>query len=278
MSAIGADLPPHLLAKRKRQQEENSKNEPTTASGAKRPSSPADGEKRRKIIGPAMPPAPLEERPSEPPIQPVQSVQPDSDDDDDDFGPTLPAAASSTTTDHDSRAVMAASLPEPAPEKLRRDDWMTMPPKQDDLAARMDPSKQRARAFNTGKGAKGASTADDSSSAWNETPEQRQKRLRDEMMGVAKPETQGPPKATASVKHEPVDARTKEQIEKARGPSLMDKHKQTTGPEAEDDPSKRAFDREKDMSTGMRIGHAQRKDLLNQAAGFSSKFAGGSYL
>ncbi|KAK3634222.1 hypothetical protein LTR56_015429 [Elasticomyces elasticus] len=277
MSAIGADLPPHLLAKRKRQQEESSKDEQTTASGAKRPSSPADGEKRRKIIGPAMPPAPLEERPSEPPVQPVQSVQPDSDDDDD-FGPALPAAASSTTTDQDSTAGMATSVPEPAPEKLRRDDWMTMPPKQDDLAARMDPSKQRARAFNTGKGAKGASAADDSSSAWNETPEQRQKRLRDEMMGVAKPETQGLPKATVSVKHETVDARTKEQIEKARGPSLMDKHKQTTGPEAEDDPSKRAFDREKDMSTGMRIGHAQRKDLLNQAAGFSSKFAGGSYL
>ncbi len=58
----------------------------------------------------------------------------------------------------------------------------------------------------------------------------------------------------------------------------MDKHKKTTGPEAEDDPSKRAFDREKDMSTGMRIGHAQRKDLLEKAAGFSSKFSGGSYL
>lgn len=66
--------------------------------------------------------------------------------------------------------------------------------------------------------------------------------------------------------------------EKARGPSLVEQHKGTKGPEAEDDPSKRAFDREKDMGSGMRIGHTQRKEMLNKAAGFSSKFAGGSYL
>jgi len=58
----------------------------------------------------------------------------------------------------------------------------------------------------------------------------------------------------------------------------MDQHKQTAGPEAEDDPSKRAFDREKDMGSGMRIGHTQRKEMLNKAAGFTSKFSGGSYL
>jgi hypothetical protein len=58
----------------------------------------------------------------------------------------------------------------------------------------------------------------------------------------------------------------------------MDAHTKTKGPEAEDDPSKRAFDREKDMSSGMRIGQSQRKELLNKASGFSSKFAGGSYL
>lgn len=48
--------------------------------------------------------------------------------------------------------------------------------------------------------------------------------------------------------------------------------------EAEDDPSKRAFDREKDMGSGMRIGHSQRQELLNKASNFSSKFSGGSYL
>ena len=58
----------------------------------------------------------------------------------------------------------------------------------------------------------------------------------------------------------------------------MDQHKQSVGPEADDDPSKRSFDREKDMGSGMRIGHTKRKEMLNQAAGFSSKFSGGSYL
>jgi len=32
------------------------------------------------------------------------------------------------------------------------------------------------------------------------------------------------------------------------------------------------------MGSGMRIGHTQRKEMLNKAAGFSSKFSGGSYL
>lgn len=67
-----------------------------------------------------------------------------------------------------------------------------MPPKQDDLAARMDPTKQRPRAFNTGKGARGPNAHDDDSSAWHETPEQKQKRLADEMMGVAKASSTGP--------------------------------------------------------------------------------------
>lgn len=66
--------------------------------------------------------------------------------------------------------------------------------------------------------------------------------------------------------------------EKTRGPSLMDRHHKSKGIEAEDDPSKRAFDREKDMSSGMRVGHTQRKEMLNKASGFSSKFSGGSYL
>jgi len=64
----------------------------------------------------------------------------------------------------------------------------------------------------------------------------------------------------------------------ARGPSLMDQHKQGKDAEAEDDPSQRAFDREKDMGSGSRIGHTKRKEMLNKAAGFSSRFAGGSYL
>jgi hypothetical protein len=80
----------------------------------------------------------------------------------------------------------------PTEEKLKRDDWMMMPPKQDDLAARMDPTKQRPRAFNTGKGARSSNLQGDDSSSWYETAEQKQKRLADEMMGVSKQPNVGP--------------------------------------------------------------------------------------
>lgn len=178
-----------------------------------------------------------------------------------------------------------------------------MPRKQDDLAARMDPGKQRARGFNTGKGAKSTNTGDDDRSAWYETAEQKQKRLADEMMGVSKAGAVAPsskPKpASATTKDEAAARKIREQVvchhldirrflgwsmfanatqEKTRGPSLMNQHTKTLDPEAEDDPSKRSFDREKDMGAGMRIGEKQRKEMLSKASGFSSKFAGGSYL
>jgi hypothetical protein len=184
MSAAGPELPPHLLAKRKRQEEEESKDASATASGANRMGSPGEGEKRRRVIGPAMPPAPLEERPAEPAIGADEAES-----DDDDFGPALPPAdsASATNLGDDNDAEQTQSATTTAPAKVERDAWMTMPPKQDDLAARMDPTKIRARGFNTGKGAKGPNTLGEDSSAWNETPEQKRKRLQDEMMGIAKP-------------------------------------------------------------------------------------------
>ena len=58
----------------------------------------------------------------------------------------------------------------------------------------------------------------------------------------------------------------------------MEQHQTSANREPDDDPTQRAFDRDKDMSSGMRIGHAQRKDLVNKASNFSSKFSGGSYL
>lgn len=181
-------------------------------------------------------------------------------------------------------------------KELRRDDWMTMPPKQDDLAARMDPTKQRARGFNTGKGAKGPAAHGEDSSAWNETPEQKRKRLQDEMMGVSKSASPGLQKVSKPARDEAKDAAAREEIvsmvdggpvdsmgltykqAKSRGPSLMDQHSQGKGKDVEDDPSKRAFDREKDMASGARIDGTQRKQLLNNASGFSSRFSGGSYL
>lgn len=94
MSTVGPELPPHILAKRKRQAEEEDEarnNEgkegvPDTQE-LSRSSSPDVAEKRRRVLGPSMPPAALDERPTSPPD--------DGDGDNsssDDMGPALPPA------------------------------------------------------------------------------------------------------------------------------------------------------------------------------------------
>lgn len=154
-----------------------------------------------------------------------------------------------------------------------------MPPKQDDLAARMDPSIQRPKAFNSGKGARAPAAGADDSSTWHETPEQKRKRLADEMMGIGTPSNGARPQPAKAAKENDAHRKIKEQVEKTRGPSLMDQHKQATkDKETEDDPSKRAFDREKDMGHGGRMSAVDKNEMLKKAAGFSGKFSGGSYL
>lgn len=153
-----------------------------------------------------------------------------------------------------------------------------MPPKQDDLAARLDPTRQRPSKFNTGKSGRNAGTADSDSSIWHETPEQKQKRLQDEMMGITKPSTSTTPaKSSKSMRDDDVDRKIKQHVEKTRGPSLLEQHTQTKGAEAEDDPSKRAFDREKDMGSGGRISSSDKRQMLKKAEGLSGRFSGGSY-
>lgn len=205
-SDFAPDLPPHLLAKRKRQQEEDARDDVATASGAKRAASPDEPEKRRKIgpalpvpqdcspagetrsrkvAGPAPPPAPLDERPPEP-LAPQADDDDDSSDDDDGFGPALPSAATATSTFANNKDDDDDQNEEPE-VKVKRDEWMMMPPKQDDLAARLDPLKARPTKF----AGKGASKGDTDNSTWHETPEQKQKRLQDEMMGISSKPTGG---------------------------------------------------------------------------------------
>ncbi|KAI7525597.1 hypothetical protein KC331_g17432 [Hortaea werneckii] len=281
MSGIGPALPPHILAKRKRKQEEQAKDEDTTTSGAKRSESPNDRDKRRRVAGPAMPPAPLEDVAA----ARSKSVEESESSDDDDFGPALPPTEADQTAqdvDNDDTGELHNQTSSAAPARPQRDEWMMLPPKQDDLAARMDPSKQRARGFNTGKGAKGPNSKDEDNSAWYETPEQKQRRLQEEMMGTAKSASTATPEAAKhkkSAKEEAEEQKRRQQIEKSRGPSLVEQHKKSKGASAEeDDPSKRAFDREKDMASGSGISGAQKAEMLKKAGGFSSRFAGGSYL
>lgn len=154
-----------------------------------------------------MPPAPLDERPTEPAT--AQPHDDESSSDDDDFGPSLPPTGAEAQDDGSStKAQEYTSEAQVEPAKQKRDDWMTMPPEQDGLASRMDPSKLRARGFNTGKGAKAPAEKGGDSSAWHETPEQKRKRLEDEMMGVSRP-SPGVPKAAGPNKKSGDDAAAK---------------------------------------------------------------------
>ncbi|KAF2403860.1 hypothetical protein EJ06DRAFT_297612 [Trichodelitschia bisporula] len=289
MSSIGPELPPHLLAKRKRQAEEaqTSTHSPTLGKNVSSTSSPDAAEKRRRVMGPAPPPAPLAELPQ------TSANDDGSSSSDDEFGPSLPTGNTTTVSlysrtlslltaqsyAHDSDESPGPKPAPTAPKKVERDAWMLVPPKQDDLAARMDPTKIRAKKFNTGRAAGASAGGGGIDTVWTETPEQKRKRLENEVLGVAAPAHSTAKQVKPRAKDEEETARRiKEHTEKHRGKSLYDQHQKSTPQDLEDDPSKRAFDREKDIASGTRIGHTQRKDLVNRAADFGSRFSGGGYL
>ncbi|KAF2836195.1 hypothetical protein M501DRAFT_1019001 [Patellaria atrata CBS 101060] len=277
MSSIGPSLPPHLLSKRKRPEDD----EGTFPTRSKTPTttrSPTP-EKRRRVLGPTPPPALLDERPPQP-------TQEDSDSSsDDDFGPAPPTGGEATMIsifekEEQNRRQTKDRNQEPASTAIQRDEWMMVPPKQDDLAARMDPSKlTRARKFNSGKGASVPGPGAEVSTVWTETPEEKRKRLEDQVLGITSvPNLKDAQQAAKKREAEQTAERLKQKQIKERSKSLMQEHKARVGKDAEeDDPSKRAFDREKDIG-GSKMGAKQQRELLNRAADFSSRFSGGSYL
>ncbi|KAI9828646.1 MAG: hypothetical protein M1832_001749 [Thelocarpon impressellum] len=203
------------------------------------------------------------------------------------MGPALPPApGQSLSSEEEARRrvqeeAAVQALKEQA-NKPQREDWMLVPPKQDDWSARVDPTKLRNRKFNTGKGSKAPAQQSGADSAlWTETPEQKRKRLDDEIMGIKQPATETPldsKTARDTAEADDTTRRIREYNDKNRNSSLYSDHKKTVPREKEDDPSKRAFDKEKDIGLGQKIGHAKRRELLTKAADFGSKFAGGKYL
>jgi hypothetical protein len=137
---------------------------------------------------------------------------------------------------------------------------------------------------------------------WTETPEEKAQRLADAVLGRGSGEPSGVYRhrgdggGTAGAGNgdeNPAGAADEERIrsytEQTRGKSLYDEHQERkragraangrgAGDDGEDDPSKRAFDKTKDMSLGSRITNSQRLELLNKAANFGDRFQKGSYL
>lgn len=204
MVSLGPELPSTETAKRKRADgNEESERVPSPPS---QPHSPTATDKRRRVIGPSLPPGPLDERPS------GADESDDESSSDDGVGPALPRSMGGTVRlaamfpprlpllniqiDEDPNArrspVAEESQPAEGKEVLQREEWMLVPPKQEAWSSRVDPTKLRNRKFNTGMGAKApAQVSDGDNALWTETPEQKRQRLADEVMGVRKPATEG---------------------------------------------------------------------------------------
>ena len=299
MTTIGPTLPPHLTAKRKRSEEDIvSPSIPSKRSRSSSPSSPDS--KPRRVIGPTVPPAPLSELPPSEPV-PEQNSSKDKDhssssDDDDDFGPSLPPAPGSQSAQKEAQRQQrldAEFAAREASKKPQREEWMLAPPSSSDWGSRIDPTKPKNRKFNTGKGSKargagGTAGSGEIDTLWTETPEQKRQRLEDEVLGVKKPAQLGPTEDSGverrrEEERKATEKRIREFNEKSqRGGSLLEGFQSGVlgkeGREKEDDPSKRAFDREKDVGLGVKIGQKAKGDMINRAKDFGGRFAKGSYL
>ncbi|KAK3694547.1 hypothetical protein B0T22DRAFT_533576 [Podospora appendiculata] len=240
----------------------------------------------KRVLGPAPPPADLSTRPT---------TNPDSDSDSDsDWGPALPS--STTDTRYPSRP--AAQPTESSAPK--RDDWMVAPPEPTGYQA-SDPTKLKSRKFASGRSARtekpggGGGGGSGISSIWTETPEEKLRRLtnavlgREDPAGVAGPAA--PAKTAKDEKNRVDEAWIRSYTEQTRGRSLVEEHEAARAAgkrlggkgkkgedDDEDDPSKRAFDREKDMAIGGRLDNSKRRELLTRAADFGGRFQKGNYL
>lgn len=180
---------------------------------------------------------------------------------------------------------------------------MTLPPKTSDWSSRQpDPTKLKARKFNSVKpsarqsgsaGGNGGGTGGEG--AWDETPEEKQERLRRQVLGggpephSASGGSSRPSSRTAleeTISRRKADEETKQRMQAhaaARGPSLYASHQshQNSGDkeiEKEDDPSARAFDREKDVAGGLQINGTKRREMMENAASFGNRFGEARYL
>ncbi|KAJ5298002.1 hypothetical protein PENANT_c039G02827 [Penicillium antarcticum] len=205
---------------------------------------------KRRVIGPALPTA----------------SESDSDrDSDDDFGPSLPPPSGAT--------------PMPAPEapkvveskESQRDQWMLQPPAQSDWATKIDPTQLRNRKFNSGKSATAPKKMD---ASWVETPEERMKRLQDAVMGVGTSEQTGKQTPATNTKM------MEDKIKKYRDVTGKNSRLETSESQKDedDDPSARAFDREKDMAISSKISSAQRREMVQKAGDYTSRFSKGNFL
>ncbi|KAK6505378.1 hypothetical protein TWF481_007283 [Arthrobotrys musiformis] len=240
-------------------------------------------------MGPYMP-APIDQMPSRGPDEDDDKKGGNDHNDEDDsssgdeIGPSLPGFRGSAADEEAAAQRRLASRVQAASEKITRDEWMLVPPEHGDWTSKVDPTKIRSRKFQTGKGARAPTAKGGDNSLWMETAADKAKRVADEVMGVRRPanetgEDEDPKAKAARLEAQETQRRIDEYNAKNRGKSLVEEHSKSKDRKEEDDPSKRAFDREKDIvGSSKRIGLQQKKQMLERAADFGSRFSKGSYL
>jgi hypothetical protein len=214
-----------------------------------------------------------------PPSAPQEFPGSDSDSDSDDYGPAPPSASNAP------KRTIGPAAPPAEPDAPQRDSWMLAPPEASAYKER-DPTRIRARKFASNPAGRPAPHSGGGvSSIWTETPEEKLRRLQDSVLGRSGPADDAATSSAGSRKSKEEEERNRRiasNIEAQRGKSLVAEHQQrqkaTGAAEEEDDPSKRGFDKEKDMALGGQIGTAQRRELLNKAADFGGRFSKGSFL
>ena len=180
---------------------------------------------------------------------------------------------------------------------------MLAPPTSASARTAPDPTKLKSRKFASGRSAASSSGGGNGgiSSIWTETPEQKLQRLSNAVLGREDPSSAAGAGAAATAAATTItnggsgktqdEARVRAYVEQTRGRSLVEEHaaarasgkrgaatKGGKAQEEDDDPSKRAFDKEKDMALGGRINNTKRRELLNKAADFGGRFQTGKYL
>lgn len=273
---IGPQLPP-TAEKRKRSEGDEDKSDSSEDSfGPSLPTNSHDGSnvKKARVVGPSMPPSRGTSSPDKKDVE--DKTKDEESSDDDDFGPSLPPPPGSKSALMDvarREAEERSAKPSTAPPKVQRDEWMTLAPTSGDWSQRVDPTKLKNRKFNTGKS---STTSSMGSDVWNETPEQKQARLKREVLGI-KNEKTGPGATSTVITKDDETARRMKEFNSQRGPSLYEAHQKGNTIE-EDDPSARAFDREKDIAGGLQINATKRREMMKKSADFNSRFSSAKYL
>ncbi|ORY97231.1 hypothetical protein BCR43DRAFT_513662 [Syncephalastrum racemosum] len=303
---IGPSIPEHLL-KAKREREEKETEEAQEAQTPPADSTPQDQEEDddgddADAFAPALPPDLLEARqkqkqnqesqpkrrvgpvgPTLPPGLQRSYHQGNTDEDDDDYvvGPSLPsnydpeqeskrsAIAAIEARAQQSREAMDEAARDAKSKKVERDEWMLLPPEIDYLR---NADSSKSRGFNNRQ----LSESERDRSIWTDSPAERERKRKAAMMEEPEdPRQQQQRPAPKPAAPPPV-------VVESRGKTLVEIHKELAKnkklkrKEDEDDPSKRPFDREKDLMAARPMNRKTKQDLLKSSYELGGRFNRGN--